>query len=225
MKIAGIGCIHNDLENLMQLLDKVFENKPDVFALVGDWTDANLPEGFSHEDIGKIIVSELRGYGKPIVAVPGSWDKGLIDFLKKEDVSVHADGKIINGVGFYGFGGAKTPFGTPFEPEESEIEIGLRSGYEVVKNAKVKVQLTHTPPAKTSLDMVFSGNHVGSEAVRKFIEEKKPLVAICAHIHEGTGIDHLNETWVINVGKFTEGQFGLIDIDGGKARVKIVNLM
>ncbi len=225
MNIAAISCIHGDLENLMRFLDKMALLNFDVIVCPGDFTDLAAPKGFNRTDICKIIIEELKGTGKPVLTVPGSWDGELIGFLKKEGVSVHAEGRIIDGVGFYGYGGAKTPFNTPFEPSEGEIELGLEKGYGEVKKASVKVQITHAPPSRSKIDMLASGAHVGSEAVRNFIETKTPEVAISAHIHEGRGVDEIGKTKVVNPGRFPEGYVGIIQIDKSKVTAKVSSLI
>jgi Icc-related predicted phosphoesterase len=225
MKILVISDIHNDVENLMSYLDKVVELGADVIACPGDFTDSNLPKKFTRTEMAKLILEVLRGLGKPIVTVPGNQDKDIIPFLEKEGVSVHGVGKIVDGVGFYGFGGAKTPFGSPYEPDENEIESGLKKAYKDVKDAKVKVQVTHNPPSNTKLDIIPSGAHVGSVVVRKFIEEKEPVAAVCAHLHESRGVDTIKSSKVINAGRFPEGYCGLIEIQDGKVTAKTINLI
>ncbi|MCX7911068.1 MAG: metallophosphoesterase [Endomicrobia bacterium] len=225
MKIVVIGCIHNDIENLPTFFDKLSTYQPDVLISVGDISDSTFPKGFSSLDIGRIFLEEVKEVSKNVLVVPGTWDKELIDFFEKKGVSLHGRGKVVKNVGFYGFGGAQTPFNTPYEPSEKEIEEGLIKGFEMVKNLEIKIQLTHSPPFGTVLDIV-GGRHVGSQAVRKCIEILKPQVAVCSHIHEGMGKDRINETTILNVGKFFEGYFGLIEIDDGKIqKVELMNLI
>lgn len=60
------------------------------------------------------------------------------------------------------------------------------------------IMLFHTPPYRTSLDRAaLDGKfvdhvpldvHVGSIAVREFIEERQPLVTLHGHVHESAGI-------------------------------------
>ena len=227
MKIIAIGCIHNDIEKVPRLLDEIKEKfEPDVIVSVGDVLDAEFPKGIKPLDVGKIFINELRSYFERILVTPGTWDKDLINYYKREKILVHGNGIKIGDVGFYGFGGAQTPFNTPYEPDEKEIYEGLKSAYEDVKNCKYKIQLTHAPPKHTRVDMIFNGEHVGSKAVREFIEEKQPEVAICAHIHEGRGIDLIGKTKILNVGKFTEGYVGVIEIKkDGNIFTDIVNLI
>ena len=223
--IAVVGCIHGDVENLMKFLDKIALLNIDILICPGDFTDFAIPKGFTRLDIGKVILEELKSLGKPVLSVPGSWDGELIDLLKKEKVSIHAEGKIIDGIGFYGYGGAKTPFNTPFEPSEGEIELGLEKSYGEIKKAEIKVQVTHAPPSKTKVDMIVTGAHVGSVSVRNFVEKNQPNAAICAHIHESRGVDEIGKTKIINPGRFPEGYIGLIDIDDSRITTKVTSLI
>lgn len=225
MNIAVISCIHGDIDTVMKFLDKLSAFDIDLFVCPGDFTDYSIPKGFSRIDIVRILLEELKSLHKPVITVPGSWDKDIIEFLKTESTSVHGEGKIIDGVGFYGYGGARTPFKTPFEPAEGEIMLGLEKAYSEVRNAEIKIQVTHAPPYNTKLDLISTGAHVGSHIVREFIESKQPDAAICAHIHESRGVDHIKATKMLNGGRFPEGYFGLVSIVDGKVDVKMNNLI
>jgi len=225
MKIVALGCVHNDIEKLPALFDKIKELKPDVIVSVGDILDAEIPKGFTTVDIGKIVVSELADLAEKVFFVPGTWDKDLISLYEKAGISLHGKGIIIGSIGLYGFGGAQTPFNTPYEPSEDEIYKGLKKASSEVEAAKHKIQFTHAPPKFTSLDLLPTGEHVGSEAVRKVIEEVQPDVAVCAHIHEGRGTDILGKTRILNVGKLTEGYCGVIDVSEEKIAVELTALI
>lgn len=224
MKIAAVADIHNDTETMMQSLDKMKEFGFDAVVCPGDFTDI-APRGFTREEIGSLIVAELKATGRPVVAVPGNQDFVMIPIFERENVSVHGIGKIVGEVGFYGFGGAKTPFGTAYEPDDVEIEAGLRKAYDAVKGAKYRVQVTHNPPFGTRADLLPSGAHVGSKAVRRLIEELKPDVAVCAHVHEARGVDELGRTTIINPGRLPEGWCGFVEIKDGKVTAEIVSLI
>ncbi len=224
MEILALSCIHNDIENMFNLIDQIEKLDFDVIVFPGDFTDANVPKGFTRTDLAKIIVAQLEDVGKPLVVVPGSWDKEIIDYLDKKGISVHGKGIVINGVGFYGYGGARTPFGTPFEPAEGEIELGLMKAYDEVKSEEIKIQVTHMPPINTGVDRIFSGAHVGSEVVRKFIEEKQPNVAISAHIHESKGLDELGKTKIVNPGRFPEGNCAIVSVNNLESDARMISL-
>jgi len=224
LNVLTIGDIHNDVENIINYADKLTMLDFDVILCPGDFTDIP-PRGFTSVEIAKLIIEELRTFGKPIVAVPGNWDDKVLKYLEQEDLSIHGRGKTIGDVGFYGFGGAKTPFNTPLEPSEGEIESGLKKGFSQIKNTKHKVQATHIPPARTKIDTTYSGAHIGSEAVRKFIEENQPDVAVCAHVHEAKGTDEIGKTKLLNAGRFPEGYLGMITLKPQEVSVKIVSLI
>jgi len=225
MNILIVGDIHNDVENLMKYMDKITLFDFDVVIAVGDFTDYNVPRGFSKVDIGKLIIEELNALNKPILATPGNFDKELLSFFEEKKILLHGNGRIVKGVGFYGFGGAKTPFNTPFEPSEVETGNGLVKGYNEIKDCKMKVQVTHMPPINTKVDIVYTGAHVGSEVVRKFIEKYQPNIAICAHIHEAKGTDEIGKSKIINAGRFPEGYCGLVTVEKDKTEAKIINLI
>jgi len=224
LRVLAIADIHNDVEALPQFLDKVATLKFDVVVCPGDFTDI-APKGFSEEEIVRLIIEELKELKRPVLAVPGNLDGPVIGILEEEGISIHGKGEIIGNTGFYGFGGAKTPFGTSYEPAENEIEDGLKRAFGFVKDTELLVQVTHAPPINTKLDIIPSGAHVGSEVVRSFIETKKPQVAICSHIHEARGVDLLGVTKVINPGRLPEGYCGLIEITEECVDAKIVNLI
>jgi len=223
MKILAIADIHGDVENLFTILDKIREQTEfDVIVCPGDWTEINPPKGFTQLDIAMLILEELKRFGKPIIATPGNVDtKDIIPYLEEEGVSVHGRGIVIENVGFYGYGGAKTPFNTNIEPTDEELRLGLEKSYKEVKNAKLRVQVTHMPPYMTKIDLISSGMHVGSKIIRDFIEKNQPHVAISAHVHEAYGIDRIDNTYLINPGRLPEGRAGIITIDEENKKVGV----
>ena len=226
MDIIIISDIHGDVENLLVYLDKIREFRFDVVVSPGDFTDIDVPRGFTQEDVCRLILKELKSLKKPVVCVPGNVDScGVISVLEEEGVSVHGKGRIIKNLGFYGFGGAKTPFQTSIEPSEEELKLGLEKALKDIRNIKQKIQVTHNPPLETRLDVVQSGAHVGSKEVRNFIEFHGPAIAISSHIHEARGIDKLKGVFLINSGKFSEGYFGLINIEGNSVNGGVLNLI
>ena len=70
------------------------------------------------------------------------------------------------------------------------------------------VFLFHSPPYKTNLDRAdIEGRkvdhapvdpHVGSIAIRRFIEEKQPLLTLHGHVHESPG---LTGSWKDRIGR------------------------
>lgn len=64
----------------------------------------------------------------------------------------------------------------------------------------------HCPPWDTSLDLMYGPRHIGSRSVRRFIEERKPLITLHGHIHESpqltnTYCDKLGDAYCYNAGQ------------------------
>jgi len=98
-------------------------------------------------------------------------------------------------------------------------------------NADLKdaVILFHTPPCDTALDRAaLDGKaidhvpldlHVGSVAVRRFIEKKQPLVTLHGHVHEsarltGSWRERLGRTWMLG-GAHDGPELALVRFDPG----------
>ncbi|MEK7851428.1 MAG: metallophosphoesterase, partial [Deltaproteobacteria bacterium] len=153
----------------------------------------------------------------------GNLDSLEIDaFLTREGINIHGRGKVMEGVGVFGCGGSGyTPFRTPVEFSEDELKTFLENGYRDVCDSPVKILICHTPPVNTKVDMIKSGAHVGSKAVRKFIEKHQPDLCITGHIHEASGEDIIGKTKVLNPGPFYEGGYVVINVEKGKAEAEL----
>lgn len=69
------------------------------------------------------------------------------------------------------------------------------------------VYVCHSPPHGTRCDMVGAGLHVGSRALRAFVERHQPPAVLSGHIHESPRIsssfrDTLGASVVVNPGQF-----------------------
>ncbi len=65
--------------------------------------------------------------------------------------------------------------------------------------------VAHTPPFGTKLDVMHDGGHIGSPALREFIEREQPPLSLHGHIHEspertGSIVDRLGRTVCVNPG-------------------------
>ncbi|MBI4167833.1 MAG: metallophosphoesterase [Candidatus Aenigmarchaeota archaeon] len=224
MNVLVVADVHGDFESLSSVLQNI-KFDFDVVVCPGDFTDTGLSlMGFSREDMMRLVLDELMSLGKPVVALPGNHDPVETHKIFDEyGVNIHGAGRVIDDVGFFGFGGAKTPFATPFEPTEEETERGLKKGFSDVENTKHKIMITHNPPKNTKLDRISTGAHVGSQKIRDFILHNKPDAAVSAHIHEAVGIDDLGATKLLYPGPVSGGWVGVLMV-GEKTDAKILNL-
>jgi len=94
-----------------------------------------------------------------------------------------------------------------------------------MSDPKRTVYVLHDPPYGTSLDMLYSGQHIGSMAVRRFIERYQPPLILSGHIHEAPRVsgkitDRIADTVCVNPGQ-TEAilQAVTVDIPGYKLKL------
>jgi Icc-related predicted phosphoesterase len=91
---------------------------------------------------------------------------------------------------------------------ENSIEADLNSLEKKISRPFIFV--SHTPPYNTSLDVMYTGDHVGSLAVRDFIEkwsQKKYLIgSFHGHIHESPHLTGSTMAAIHNTPCFNPGQ-------------------
>jgi Icc-related predicted phosphoesterase len=92
------------------------------------------------------------------------------------------------------------------------------------KAAGKAVYVIHMPPSGLGLDVLSSGEKVGSWAVRRFIEKMQPLLTLHGHIHESpvmSGIwkANIGRTICIQPGQMKDGivSYALIDLGAMEA--------
>ena len=108
---------------------------------------------------------------------------------------------------------------TSTEREKGTIENDLKN-FKKLSSPKSTIYAIHAPPFNTKLDMITGRSHVGSRAVRQFIEKEKPLLTLHGHIHEspkmsGSWQDKIGKTKCINVGSsYPEDRLNCVLIDG-----------
>jgi len=205
MKIFAITDIHGR-RNFNKEITQIITDS-DLVIIAGDITD------FGDKKEANEILEEMLVLNENIVAVPGNCDTpGVNEALTALGINLHGAMKRINDVAIYGLGGSnESPFNTPQEYRDSEIETILRQ-FRRDENAHFHIIISHPPPLRTKVDKVFLGHHVGSMAVRGIIERFQPDLVICGHIHEARGVDKIGKTIVINPGPFPK-HYAIIDLN------------
>ena len=108
----------------------------------------------------------------------------------------------------------ETPFDTPGEiPDDKIYEDVYKLLSENDIDSKVKILLTHAPPFNSQADVIENGAHVGSQGILKVINEFKPNINLCGHVHEARSISKIDSsTDVANPGMLKDNGAVLIDI-------------
>lgn len=206
-RLLAVADIHGAYDQLYRTLDR--ESPFDALVIGGDLTTRGT-EGELVE-----LFDRLKTYARPVFAVAGNMDFPSFDaLLDSLGVGISGCGQMFGDIGFFGVSGSPlTPMHTPYEITEEEIAKLSAQGFQDVQAARVKVYVPHAPPYNTSVDRLWLGKHVGSRAVRSFIEQNSPDVVVCGHIHEARGTDRIGQTHVLNCGPLGKGQYAIVRIN------------
>lgn len=222
MKFLVIADIHSECD-VLDKMDEVF-NDVDAVLFAGDFADA------IHHKGGDETLEKLVKKHDEIYAVLGNQDEA--DFIEKiEDAGINAECILnyTNGIAIVGSGGA-TEFthDTPNERKESDIMSdfdilqSIKEDYASVDAFSNLIIISHNPPKDTKCDAVNENLHAGSQKLRNLIEEIKPLAVVTGHIHEGTGIDKIGETVVINPGSLGfSGTYAIMEVQKIDGKMKV----
>lgn len=207
MKVLLLTDIHGEQEKLQKILSR---EKYDVALCAGDLSDAGKFSDYGAQ-LEKILDTFDRK-GKMFKAVPGNMDpeEESVQKLVDHRMNIHRNIASFEEFDVVGYGGGKTPFGTPFEPDGEKIKETIETLEDRMKN-ETKIAVIHQPPADTELD-VADGDHVGSEEVRELIEKSEFDLVLTGHIHESWGKDSLEGTELVNPGPVAEGRYGVAEI-------------
>jgi Icc-related predicted phosphoesterase len=164
------------------------------------------------------VVAAISELNRNVYAQIGNMDEGEVDAMFSDmGINLNGRGVLVDEVGLFGLGGSPpTPVDTPSEFSERELEATLRKAYEDVKEARIRILFSHPPPIDTAVDRIHSGQHVGSSAVRRFLEETDCSACVCGHIHEAVGTDRVGSALVLNPGMLPQGGYARIEWDGEK---------
>ncbi|MGZ4912229.1 MAG: metallophosphoesterase family protein [Halobacteriota archaeon] len=200
MKFLALSDAHGVYTYIDQLLFKAGD--VDAVCVLGDITD------FGPNSLVEELLS-LIGDDVPTLMIPGNCDlPTIIETIEESSaVNLHLKSFDYDTIKFLGIGGSNpTPFNTPFEFTEAEMEGYM---HELLANVgETTVLLSHAPP-KGFLD-VANGVHVGSEGVQHAVGSVD--VIACGHIHEQRGVTSSNGTAIVNPGMAARGCGALIEV-------------
>jgi Icc-related predicted phosphoesterase len=190
MRILAFSDLHRDLEQGARLVEMAAE--ADVVIGAGDF--ASVHEGLE-ETIGA-----LAGIETPTVLVPGNNETA--DALRSAAADwsaatvLHGEGTMIAGTEFFGLGA-----GIPVTPWEWSFDLDDDAATEMLAACPDgAVLVLHSPP-REHCDSAADGTNFGSPALKRAIEEKRPRLAVCGHIHESWGCEsEIGPTPVRNLG-------------------------
>ncbi len=163
-----------DLHGQFGKIDSFLDLNPEAVFIAGDITNMG-PVDAVDDVLSRIDV--------PCFAVPGNCDpREIIETLEHSDtVCLHGSQINLGKITIVGVGGSNpTPFGTPFEMTDKQIDDVLNSAMKKMEKTVHNVLLSHAPPYEM-LDKI-TGNMSGASSIRKHM--KSFDLVCCAHIHE-----------------------------------------
>ncbi|MEW6143875.1 MAG: metallophosphoesterase family protein [Thermodesulfobacteriota bacterium] len=214
MKIINIADIHGNIKPVDAIGGAL--SSADLVIISGDLTQ------FGGEKDARDVLEAVGKYNGKILAVTGNCDTKAVDiYLSSLKINLHGKTVSVDGVSFTGAGGSlPCPSPTPNVYTEEEYEE-LFEGTEADEDAGPEILVSHQPPYGTLNDRLTNGTHVGSRAVRKYIERRKPLVCFTGHIHEAPGIDVIGVTKIVNPGPLGTRSYAFLDVTDGINELEI----
>lgn len=168
-----------------------------------------------------VIEAALRANPR-VLAQLGNMDKpGVTAHLAARGINIHREARLLApGLALMGVGwSTPTPFGTPSETSERELAAWLAGTHakalDLAGAGGHVLAVIHNAPHGTCLDLLPNGAHVGSTAVRSFLETAQPAVCVCGHIHEARGEERLGRCHVLNPGMLAGGGFVRVSLERG----------
>ena len=200
-----------DLHGQFGKIDSFLDLSPEAVLIAGDITNMG-PVDTVDEVLSRIDV--------PCFAVPGNCDpREIIDTIEHSDtVCLHGNQINLGKITIVGVGGSNpTPFGTPFEMTDKQIDDLLHGAMAKMEKTVHNILLTHAPPFET-LDLI-NGEHVGSQSVRRHM--KAFDLVCCAHIHEQRGVMDVDGVKIVNPGPAMDGYCAMLHFGNDARDIRI----
>ncbi|MGP8085923.1 MAG: metallophosphoesterase family protein [Methanoregula sp.] len=200
-----------DLHGQFGKIDSFLELNPEAVFIAGDITNMG-PVDAVDDVLSRIDV--------PCFAIPGNCDpKEILDTLEHSDaVCLHGAQINLGSMSIVGVGGSNpTPFNTPFELTDKQIDDVLHQGMAKMERTVHNILVCHAPPYET-LDLV-NGERVGSQSIRRHINDFD--LVCCAHIHEQRGVTDVNGVKIINPGPAMDGYCAMLHFGNEAKDIKV----
>jgi len=205
VKLLAVTDLHDHRDALGRVLAAALP--VDLILLGGDITNFGSPADAER------VVRRVQATGTPVLAVAGNCDSAEIEgCLVGLGVSLFRRGEVRDGVGFHGLSAMPPWLRHMYQFPEEELAAHLTEGYAAIEGARRHVVLSHPPPHGCKVDRTFLFRHVGSKALRTFVDEHQPDLVICGHIHEARGVDRIGRTLVVNCGSGAAGYHAVLDL-------------
>lgn len=206
MRIAYVVDVHDRFDRVETAAIRL--GPLDLLIVGGDITTAGTPDDAAR------AIERWRPLATQLLALAGNMDSAAIETrLDQLGVALDSRGVVFGDLGVFGVSAApRSPLDTPYEIDEGEIARRIEAAYADVGDCQTLIFCPHAPPHATGCDRLASGEHVGSTAVRAFVERAQPDLVLCGHIHESRGSDTIGRTRIVNPGPIFLGHYALVEV-------------
>lgn len=216
MRLLCITDIHSEVDRFEKILAS--EPPADLLIIGGDFTNFGKPPEVDH------LLKLAQAHSPQVLAIAGNCDSAEIDrFLLDRGVSLHQRGVRINDIGFFGLSAMPPWRGDMYEFPEADLDRFLAAGFAQVEGSARYIMVPHCPPHHSEVDRSGSGAHVGSTAVRQWLDKVKPILVVCGHIHEARGQAKIGDTIVVNCGPAKNGNYAVAEV-GNEVKVALKSM-
>ncbi|MCS7142470.1 MAG: metallophosphoesterase family protein [Aigarchaeota archaeon] len=221
MRILQVSDLHGNVRAAERTARVAEEGGYDLVFVVGDITN------FGTVQEAASILQKVSGGGVPVYFVAGNCDPpALLNYETGSERVVNVSGRQYRYADYdlFGVGGSgETPSrATWIEFTEDELRGLLRKFRSIPGRGTVLI--SHSPPHDVKCDEV-GGRHIGSKAVREFVESHPELLLVsCGHVHEARSIDRLGNALIVNAGPAKDGYCASITIDDREIRAELKRL-
>ena len=211
----AVGDIHDDPACFHRIPELA---QADGIIVTGDLT---ITGGVKQAEL---VMEVLRAHDLPVWAQIGNMDRPEVDaWLSEQGWNLHTvTRELTPDTAIFGVGASTfTPFGTPSEFPESTFAAWLDACWQRARRYPHTALVSHNPPKDTACDVIPGDVHVGSTAVREFLEEAQPDICLCGHIHEARAVDRVGRTVVVNPGALAQGGYVLLRSNSGRLSAEL----
>jgi uncharacterized protein len=192
----------------------------------------------------ELATERLAGTGVHCYIMPGNDDEFVIDDSLDSEVVKNPDGRVLKlgDIQMLSCSWANpTPWDSPREEPDGTFLTRLERLAGGLTQDVTTVFNLHCPPYGTTLDVapkltadlqvVMRGGqpllvHVGSSAVRTFVERHQPLLSLHGHIHESRAVEKVGLTTCVNPGsRYSEGVLDGVIVEINKNKLKQCQLV